>query len=151
MRIVVGWDGSDHAFAALASLIALFREKAVEHVEVVLPVWPRVDIPRWADIEEQRVIADDLHQAAAQVAADEESRLTTVLKPLAKSISVRVEVGDFVELTLAAVEQSRADMVLIAAGARDASGHITETLARLVRNSTVPTMVLRSPSATRNG
>jgi len=147
MRLVVGWDGSGHALAALAGLVGLFRPRAVEHVEVVLHVWPELDIPRWADIEEQGFISDDLHQAAAQVAADELSRLAAVLKPLAESVATRTAVGDVVEILLAAVEQSRADMILIVAGAHDPSGQIEAILSRLVRSSTVPTLVVRSAAA----
>jgi nucleotide-binding universal stress UspA family protein len=147
MRIVVGWDGSGHALAALREITDLFRPGALDHIEIVLPVWPATDTPRWADIREQQVLSDDLHQAAAQTAADELSRLTAVLRPLAKSVSAHSGVGDAVELLLAAVQKSRADMLLIAAGTRDASGHIEETLQRIVRTSTVPTLILRSPSA----
>jgi nucleotide-binding universal stress UspA family protein len=146
MRIVVGWDGSGHALAALREVIDLFRPGSVDHVEIVLPVWPPTDTPRWADIREQQVFSDDLHQAAAQTAADELSRLTAVLRPLAKSVSAHSGVGNAVELLLAAGQKSRADLLIIAAGTRDASGHIEETLAQLVRRSTVPTLILRSPS-----
>jgi hypothetical protein len=146
MRIVVGWEGSGHALRALAMIAELLRPSAVEHVEIVLPVWPEVDIPRWTDIHEQQFLSDDMHQAAAQVVTDEISRLTAVLKPVAESVVARIEAGDEVELFLGAVQQSRADLVLIAAGTRDASGHIEETVTRLVRSCTVPTLVLRSPS-----
>jgi hypothetical protein len=148
MRIVVGWDGSDHALTALRGLGALFLPAAFEHIEIVLPVWPARDIPRWAAIEEQQVFSDDLHQAAALTAADELSRLTAVLKPLAKSISGNAEAGNVVDLFLAAVKRSRADMVFIAAGSRDPSDDIEHTLIQIVQTSPVPTLVLRSPNTT---
>ena len=146
MRIVVSWDGSGHALATLRGIGDLFRPAAFEHIEILLHVWPPVDIPRWADIREEQVLSDDLHRAAAQTSDDELSRLTTVLKPLATSIAGRTADGDFVELVRNAVEQSRAEMVFIAAGTRDESGHIEEAVIRVVRTSTVPTLVLRSPN-----
>jgi hypothetical protein len=121
----------------------LFRPGAIEHIEIVLPVWPEVAIPRWTDIREQQIIFDDLHQAAAQTAADEVSRLSAVFSSVAESVVARIEPGDAVSLYLAAVKRSRADMLLIAAGTRDASGYIEETLTRLVLSSRVPTLVLR--------
>jgi nucleotide-binding universal stress UspA family protein len=147
MRVVVGWDGSGHALGALEKLTDLFRAGAFDHIEIVLPVWPETDTPRWADIREQQVFSDDLHQAAAQTAADEITRLSAVLRPLAKSVTARSEVGDAVELLLAAVQQSRADMIFIAAGTRDSSGHIESTLERIVASALVPTLILRSPSS----
>jgi hypothetical protein len=148
MRIVVGWDGSGHALTALSGLGDLFRAAAFEHIEIVLSAWPARDIPRWNAIREQQVFSDDLHQAAAQTAADELSRLTAVLKPLAKSVSGDLGTGNIVDLFLAAVQRSRADMVFIAAGTRDPSEDIEHTLIQIVQTSTVPTLVLRSPNTT---
>jgi hypothetical protein len=147
MRIVVSWDGSGHALATLRGIGDLFRPAAFEHIEVVLHIWPPVDIPRWEDIRAEQVLSDDLHQAAARTAADELAQLTTVLKPLTKSIAGRNEDGEFVDIIRAAVERTKAEMVFIAAGTRDASGHIEEAVMGVVQTSTVPTLVLRSPNA----
>jgi hypothetical protein len=70
------------------------------------------------------------------------------LKPLAKSVSGDLGTGNIVDLFLAAVQRSRADMVFIAAGTRDPSEDIEHTLIQIVQTSTVPTLVLRSPNTT---
>lgn len=46
MRMLVSWDGSGHALAALRDVMPLFRERSVEHVEIVLVTWPARDIAR---------------------------------------------------------------------------------------------------------
>ena len=146
MRIVVSWDGSGHALATLRGIGDLFRPAAFEHIEILLHVWPPVDIPRWADIREEQVLSDDLHQAAARTVDHELSRLTAILEPLAKSVAAYAADGEFVDLVRIAVEHSRAEMVLIAAGTRDTSGDIEKAITGVVRTSTVPTLVLRSPN-----
>jgi hypothetical protein len=146
MRILVTWDGSGHALAALASIAAQFRPGSIEHIEIAIAVWPESEIPRWEDIHERQLVADDLHRAAAEVANEEVSRLLAVVKPLSASVAWRLVSGDLVTNLFQAIEDSRADLLLIVAGTRDTSGIIATHLLQIVRDSPVTTLILRSPN-----
>ena len=146
MRMIVSWDGSGHALGALRSVVGLFREQSVEHVEVVLRIWPPNDIARWSDIRQQQLVADDLHRAAAEVAANEVQLLEAVLSRIAQTIGSATPDGPFVAAIADAIERTRADLLFVLAGAHDASGTIEEAMRSVVEQSKIPTLILRSPA-----
>jgi hypothetical protein len=147
MRIVVSWDGSGHAIGVLRSLVTLIREQSVEHIEVVVSVWPARDIARWTDIAERQFVADDLHRAAAEEADIEVARLEEVLRPIAQSIVSTKPVGAYLDVLFAAVERTKADLLLVVAGAHDPSHVIESTLPEVIARSKVPTCILRPPAS----
>jgi nucleotide-binding universal stress UspA family protein len=146
MRLLVVWDGSGHAFDTLSNVADLIRSGSIEHIEVVIPLWPESDVPRWDDIHGRQVFVDDLHGAAAEIAGEDASRLLHALAPLAVHIDSRIINGDVVAGLVQAVEETRSDLLLVAAGTRDQSGLIGRAVARLMRESPVPTIVLRAPN-----
>ncbi len=146
MRIIVSWDGSGHAIGTLRSVIGLFGEAAAEHIEIVLTVWPPRDIALWSDIQERQLLSDDLHRAAALVAAEDLHELEDLLRPLAKSIAASTTNGPFPEIIAAAVARTRADLLFIIAGTHDAHNVLQEGLRAVVAASTIPTLVLRPPA-----
>ena len=93
--MIVSWDGSGHALAALKDVIGLFRDQAVEHVEVVITVWPPRDVAMWTDIQQQQFVSDDLHAAAAQVATANIKLLEETLRPIARTMSSSTTNGVF--------------------------------------------------------
>src|ERR1019366_8549811 len=109
--MIVSWDGSGHALGALRGVIGLFREQAVEHIEIVLTVWPPRDIAMWSDIQERQFIADDLHSAAAQVAAENLHELESIFRRLSPSIRSSTTNGPFAEIIVNAIARSRADLL----------------------------------------
>jgi hypothetical protein len=146
MRIVVSWDGSGHAIGVLRSVVALMRDQSVEHVEIVVSVWPQRDIARWADIHERQVISDDLHRAAAEEAQVEVKELEEILRPIAQSIVSTEPAGPYLDVLFAAVERTKADLLLVVAGAHDPSHVIEKTTLEIVAQSKVPTWILRPPA-----
>jgi hypothetical protein len=145
MRMIVSWDGSGHAMEALRSVIGLFRDRSVEHVEIILTVWPPRDIALWADIQEQQFVSQDLHTAAAQVASDDVHRLEELFRPIARSIATSTTDGPFADVIDAAIERTKADMLFVIAGARDPHNPVQETMRAVVIDSKIPTWILRPP------
>jgi hypothetical protein len=145
MRIIVSWDGSGHALGALSSLIGVFRQQAVDHVEIVMTIWPPRDIAMWSDINDRQFETDDIHRAAADVAAADIRRLEDVLRPITESISSSVTNGPFEQIITDAVSRTGADFLLVLAGNHDPSRVIQETLEAVRVQARIPTLVLRPP------
>jgi len=74
-----------HGIAARQSVVGLFRDQTVEHIEVVISVWPPRDVAMWSDIRRRQFELDDLHRAAAQIAAENLGRLEDTLRPIAQT------------------------------------------------------------------
>src|SRR5471030_3141471 len=98
MRMLVSWDGSGHALGALRNVMRLFRERSVEHAEIVLVTWPARDIARWSDIYERQIVTDDLHRAAAEVTADEVQLLEEIIRPIARSVTSSSADGPYLDI-----------------------------------------------------
>jgi hypothetical protein len=146
MRMIVSWDGSGHALKALRGIVGLFREGAVEHIEIILTVWPPRDVALWSDINERAVLADDLHRAAAEVAAADVRELEDLLRPIARSITSSTTDGHFAEVIGPAIERTRSDLLFVLAGTHDEHHVIAETLQSVVAESRIPTWLLRPPA-----
>ncbi len=149
MRIVVSWDGSGHTLGPLRDLVGLFRQHAVEHIEVVMTIWPPREIAMWSDIQRRQFETDDLHRAAAEVAADDVRRLEDILRPLTPSIAASVTNGPFEEIITAAVARARADLLFVLAGSHDPSNVIGKTLENVQAHAGIPTLILRPPADSR--
>jgi len=143
MRMVVTWDGSGHALEALRNVVGLFREQSVEHIEIVLAIWPPRDIAMWSDIQQQQILSDDLHRAAAEVGADEVQRLEEILRPITRAISSSTANGHISDIVVATIARTHADFLFVLAGTHDASGVIQETMRSIVAQSKIPTLILR--------
>jgi hypothetical protein len=145
MRMIVSWDGSGHAIEALRGVIGLFRDQSIEHVEIILTVWPPREIAMWADIQEKQFVSDDLHSAAAQVAADNIRLLEDMFRPLSQSIASSTTNGPFAGIINGAIEKTKADVLFVVAGARDPHNAVQETMRAVVIASKIPTWILRPP------
>jgi hypothetical protein len=146
MRMLVSWDGSGHALGALRDVMPLFRERSVELAEIVLITWPARDIPRWSDIYERQIVADDLHRAAAEVTGEEVQLLEEIIRPIARRVTSSTADGPYVEIMTAAIERTNADLVLLLLGTHDASGVIAQTMQTWAQSASIPTLVLRPPA-----
>jgi nucleotide-binding universal stress UspA family protein len=145
MRMIVTWDGSGHGLGALRDLVPLLRGDKIDHIEILLTIWPPHENALWADIRDQQFISDDLHQAAAQVATTAAARLHELLAPLSASIATSTASGERSELILKAIENSQADVVMIVIGNHDPTGTIREGVQDVVNASGVPTWIVRAP------
>jgi hypothetical protein len=143
VRIIVSWDGSGHALDALRDLVGLFRRQAVEHVEIVLTIWPAREIAMWSDIQSRQLETDDLHRAAAEIAADDARRLEDILRPIAAGIASSTTDGPFEQVIVEAISRVRADLLLVLAGTHDPSNIIRETLRAVQARAGIPMLVLR--------
>jgi nucleotide-binding universal stress UspA family protein len=145
MRMIVTWDGSGHGLGALRDLLPLFRGAVIDHIEILLTIWPPHDNALWADIRDRQFVSDDLHQAAAEVAATASARLHELLAPLSASIATSTNSGERSEMILRAIEETRADVVLVVIGNHDPSGAIRQGVEDVVNASSVPTWIIRAP------
>jgi hypothetical protein len=145
MRMMVSWDGSGHALQALRDTVGLFRERSVEHVEILLTVWPARDVPMWSDIQQRQFVADDLHAAAAEVATENLHTLEEILRPISQSIASSTTNGPFDEIIAGAVARTKADLLFVIVGTHDRHGAIAETMRKVVAESKIPTWILRPP------
>lgn len=99
----------------------------------------------WSDIQQRQFVADDLHAAAAQVAAENLHLLEEILRPLSQSIASSTTNGPFAEIIAGAIERTHADLLFVIAGTHDRHGEIAETMRRVVTESKIPTWILRPP------
>jgi predicted anti-sigma-YlaC factor YlaD len=142
--MVVSWDGSGHALAALQSVVGLFRDRIVEHIEIVIGVWPARDTAMWSDIQEEQFASDDLHQAAATVVAAKIALLEDALRPIAQTIASSTAVGAYADIVVETIARSNANMLFLILGAHDSQNVLEETL-RAVVASKIVTCILRPP------
>ncbi len=145
MKLIVAWDGSGHALDALQGVVALFRPRAFTQVECILNEWPPRDTAMWADVR-ARIGIDDTHDAAGEVVASAAQRLRTVVGPLGDSTSVSVTTGDPAENLRKAANASGVGLLLIAIGPHDTSGVLAETTRALVREASVPVLIVHAPA-----
>lgn len=142
--MVALWDGSDDGLEALSSVIPLFGEQTIEHIEIVLAIWPPRDNAMWADIQERQIITDDLHSAAAEVANEDSARIKDILTPVTQSIATSIRSGSVKEVLFELAVETRGTIVLAVLGHDDPSGIIQKTVQEIVSRSAVPTWVLRA-------
>jgi hypothetical protein len=145
MRMMVSWDGSGHALRALRDMVGLFRAGSVEHVEILITVWPPRDIAMWSDIQQRQFISDDLHAAAAQVATENLHLLEDILRPISQSIASSTTNGPFEKIIAATIARTNADLLFVIAGTHDRNNAIAESMRTVVAESKIPTWILRPP------
>ena len=99
-------------------------------------------------ILEQRVVAGDLHRAAAEVSTAYGNRLRTVLSSTAKDVHVTIMDADTVPAVKNALAEFEADLGFFILGAVESDSQIAENMRAIVRESTVPLWVLHAPART---
>ncbi len=141
-RILVPYDFSTHATAALEAALALADgpRSRVILFHVVAPVLPITDVPP--------ALMDDLDVKMLVSAARE--RLETLAQTLVRKrrggprIEVRVESGNPADEIVAAGR--RADIIVVSTAGRTGLAHflIGSVAERVVRHATVPVLTLRA-------
>jgi hypothetical protein len=145
VRIIVTWDGSGHGLGALEQLVGLLRARSVERIDIVVLQWPPKATAMWLDVETRQVLVDDLHRAAAEIAAENARRLAATLAPISSSISSSIRVGEFDDVFFEVMWETKADLLLVVLGSYDPSGIIEETLHHVISKSKIPMWIVRAP------
>jgi nucleotide-binding universal stress UspA family protein len=138
MRILVPIDDSDHAYAALEHALTTYPDAAVIALHVIDPTMTMYrgemsyDYERLMDLEREN--ADEIFEAAAEIADEHDASLTTETRigKAARSIVVFAEENEVDQIVLGSRGKSGVSRVLL--------GSVAE---QVMRRAPVPVTVVR--------